>query len=802
MKFALRSLLKSPGFTVVALVTLALGIGVNTSMFSLVESLLLRPAPFPEGRRMFQVIADTHQGPRYSYSEVETREIREKATSFESLTTLRYLDNALAEPGRPAEQVLAVMASAEFFSTFRVQPILGRAFTAAETEPGRNQVVVLSHAFWQRRFGGSTDIIGRTLRVDGESVTVIGVMPASFDWRFLWGQTAFWRPLNYTPDQLKRRDYRAFQMIGRLKPGVTGVQAMAELGPVAAAQLKDSPQDYDGLVYHPKVLHEAQMDNDSRRIVLMLLGLSGFVLLIACANLANLQLARATTAMRDFAIRAALGASRAQLVRQQLTECVILSLAGGGLGVMLAWWLNHVLNSIVHIANEPGGLGLELNVLVLIVNFAVAALTGVIFGIVPAWLSSRTDVVTSLKSQSRGSTSGRGQHRMRQALIIAEVALALVLLGGAGVMQRGFDKFLHKNLGWDSNRVLSGALPMPEARFPTPESRLAFFRQIQTRLAALPGVEKVAMATDIPLWGFGNARKVFTEKMPSGDQSNLPLANHVMITSDYFKVLGIPLVEGREFSSDIKPDDPKVILVNESLAKQMWPGRSAVGQRLATINGKDTVWSEVIGVVRDAESAGNLGNEPVKGVVFRSVVHEPWTWIRFVIRARNPGALVDSARKAVAEVDPDLPADQLMTVQAAATQSTQNLVVVAQLLAGFALLGLILAAVGLYGVISNLVAQRTSEFGIRLALGARPFDVLTLVLRHGITLTLIGMVLGLGGAYGLSNFLHAILPRLVNPDAVAIGGMAGLLFLVAVLACWIPARRATRVDPMVALRSE
>ena len=802
MKYAIRSLLKSPGFTLVALFTLALGIGVNTSMFSLVDSLLFRAAPFPHGTDLYQILGETRQGPRYSYSEVETREIREKSMTFASLTTLRYTDSALAEPGKPPEQVPSMMASAEFFDTFGVQPFLGRAFTAEEAKPGNNHVIVLSHGFWQKRFGGSLDVIGRNLRINSETVTIIGVMPASFDWRMLWGTAAFWRPLNFTPDQLKSRTYRSFQLIGRLKPGAAARQGVVELGPVASNQLKDFPQDYNGLTYRVVPLHEAQMDNEGRQILTMLLGLSGFVLLIACANLANLQLARATTAVREFALRAALGASRGRLIFQQLTECILLSLGGGLLGIVFALWLNRALSSAISIAGEPGGLNLPIDGRILLITFGVATLTGVIFGIVPAWLSSRTDVVTALKSQSRGSTTGRGHHRMRQALIIGEVTLALVLLGGAGVMQRGFDKFLHKDVGWDQNKLLTGALPMPEARFPEAASRLEFFRKVEARLAALPGVESVALTTGIPIWGYGTERQIFTEKQASADKSNLPRASHVMITADFFKVLGVSLLEGRGFARDIKPGDPKVVIINAALARQFWPGQSAIGQRLASVNGEETNWSEVIGVVPNTESAAEIGNSRTPYQVFRPIVHEPWTWIRFAIRSPQPAALIETVRRALAEVDADLPATDVLTVAAAVDRSNHNLVVVAQILIGFAAVGLLLSAVGIYGVISNLVAQRTGEFGIRLALGAKPSDVLRLVLNHGLKLTLIGLVLGLGGAYGVSRLLGAIMPRLVGPDPVTLGAMAVILFFVAVAACWIPARRATKVDPLVALRSE
>src|SRR6478736_5994 len=400
IRLALRSLSKSPAYTLIAIITLALGIGVNTSMFSLVNELLFDSGPFPKAGDIHQLLVETRQGRRYSYSEMEIREIREKADSFQSLTVLRYGNSALAEPGRPAEQVDSALASAEFFDVFGMQPFLGRAFTADETRQGNNQVIILSHSFWQQRFAGDRNVIGRTLRVDAETVTIIGVMPPEFSWRMLWGNTAFWRPLNYTADQLKRRNFRAFQLIGRMKPGATDEQLAASLAPLAAAQLKDFPQEYNGLTYRPVPLHEAQMDDEGRSIVYMLLGLSGFVLLLACANLANLQLARATSAMRDFAIRAALGASRARLIGQQLTECLLLALGGGALGLLFGWSINRVLSAMISIGDEPGGLNLPIDGKILLIAFLVAAATGIIFGIVPAWLSSRTDVVTALKSQS------------------------------------------------------------------------------------------------------------------------------------------------------------------------------------------------------------------------------------------------------------------------------------------------------------------------------------------------------------------------------------------------------------------
>lgn len=802
MKFAFRQLLKSPGFTIIALVTLALGIGVNTSMFSLIDALLFSSAPFPEPDRLVMLMRQTRQGKDNDFSEIELREIRQKTTAFTALSTFARDFSAVAEPGQPAERLNGILADAEMFATYGLQPQLGRPFSAEECQPGRDQVVLLAHAYWQERYGGDPSVIGRILRIDGDPHVIIGVMPARLEYRFLWGDANFWRPLAFTPEQLKNRNYRVFHLVGRLKPGLAAGQAAAELGPLAAAQEKDFPQDYAGLRYQTPALNEAIMDDESRKISWMLLSLSGFVLLIACANLANLQLARATVSLREFAIRAALGASRGRLIVQQLTECLMLSVVGGGLGLLVALWINSLLEASIRIGDKVGTFQLPIDRNVLLLTVAASVLTGIIFGIVPAWLASRTDVVTALKSSSRGSSSSRSHHRVRHALVVAEVTLALVLLAGAGMMQRGFTRLLRHETGWDTARLLTGILPMPEKRYETPEKRLEFYRSIERRLSALPGVEGVTLATELPLWHYGNTRQIMSEALSSGDPAALPRASHVMVTSSYFATLGIRLVEGRLLPAEVKPGDPEQVVINDALAKQLWPGQSPLGQRLGSIDGGKTTWAEVIGVVRSVQSAASFSNPPSLYHVYRSVAHEPWTWIRFAVRSENPAVLVDSVRRAVAEVDPDLPADQLLTVGQFVDRQQHNLIIVAQLLGGFALLGLALASVGLYGVISNIVAQRTGEFGIRLALGAKPGDVLKLVLRQGLFLTVIGLVLGVAGAYGLGRFLASFMPRMISTDPVALSGTAVLLFAVAALACWIPARRATKVDPLEALRAE
>lgn len=800
MRLAVRSLANSPGFTAVALVTLGLGIGVNTAMFSLIEALLFRSAPFPDSARLAQVNSLTPQGRYAPLSEPEFQELRAQATSYQGIFAFARDFSSFAEAGRPAERLNGILATAEIFKVLGVQPLHGRPFTAEETQPGRDQVVLLSHSFWQQRYGGKLDVIGRTVRIDAEPFTIIGVMPPAFEYRMLWGQSEFWRPLAFPPEYRNDRTRRIFTLIGRLHEGGSIKRAEAELAPLAAAQEKDNPGAYSGFRYQVRELHEAVMDEEGRKIGWLLLSLSGFVLLIACANLANLQLARATSSMRDFAIRAALGASRSRLIAHQLAESLTLSVAGGVLAVIFALWVNGLLERAVLLDGGPG-LKLPINAAVLCATFIVAIMTGILFGIIPAWLASRTDVVSTLKSQSRGSSATRAHNRLRHALIVAEVTLAVALLGGAGIMQRGFARLLAIEPGWDKERILTGVLPLPAVRYNEPAQRITFYRKIEQRLAQLPGVERVALASTLPLWGYGNPRQFVTEgETPAAGKGSQ--ASHVLVTSDFFATFGIPFVEGRNFAPDVKPDDPGVVIINEPLATRLWPGGSAIGRRIGLMNQGEVQWCEVIGVVRSAGPVAGLRKPEFPLQVYRPLLQETWPWTFFAIRSASPAALVESVRRAVTEVDPDLPADQVQSVSQFIDRSSHNLYVIGHLLSAFALLGVVLAAVGLFGVVSNVVAQRTGEFGIRLALGARPGEVLRLVVAHGVRLTLVGVALGVAAAYGVGRWLGTIMPLLMSPDLQTLTATSAILLVVATLACWLPARRVTRIDPISALRTE
>jgi putative ABC transport system permease protein len=812
LKFALRRLAKAPGFTAVALLTLALGIGVNTSMYTLIDVLMFRSAPFPEPDRMVWIQGLTAQGQPDGFSFAEIDEMRAQAAvaaagptaAFETITAFAGWNNALAEPGQPAERLVSIDATADFFATFRVQPMLGRTYAADEEVPGRNQVAVLDHAFWQTHFGGDPAVIGRTLRLNAEQVTVIGVMPASFSYPLFFGKVDLWRPMTVPPQVKDDRNNHFFGAVGRLRPGVTLAQAEAQLRPLVARWIHDHPERSTGRGLRVLPLHKAVMAGDSvgRFITWLLVGVGGVVLLIACFNLANLQLARAATHTRDLAIRSAMGASRARLVAHQLTESMVLAGGGGILGVLVALWTNALIGRSIRLG-DFAGLDLPMNIPVLAATFLISLLSGLLFGLMPAWFASRGDLVTTLKQQARGSTTGRGTHRLRNSLVVAEVALALALLTAAGVMIRGFQGLLRQKKGWDVNRVLAANIHLPEqATYKTEDSRRLAIEKLGRRLAQIPNAEHTGLCSTAPLFGYSKELPIQVAGQTSDDPTKQPIAGYTMVGSDYFQTLGIPLLEGRYFPAELKADSPPVVIVNETLARHFWPHESALGKRLGDRQDNTVVWREVIGVVGDIQSALNITKPDTMLQIYKPLVQEPWGYLWLLVRGPAPAGFKNDVRRAVADIDPDVAVQELSTIPEALDRYGHNIIVINKTLAGFALLGLVLAAVGLYGVISNLVAQRMGEFGIRLALGATPGNVLGLVLRRGLLLTGLGLLIGLAAAYGLNLALQSSMPGMAGSDPVTIGLVALVLLVVALLACWLPARRATRINPLDALRGE
>ena len=805
LKFALRQLGKAPGFTLVALLTLALGIGVNTSMYTLVDVLLFRSAPFPDQERMVFVQGTTSKGQPDGFAFAETDELRAQAkATFESFTTFSGWDNTLVEPGRPAERLHAIDATADFFTTFGVQPMLGRAYTAEEEVPGRNQVAILSYALWQSRFGGDPGVIGRTIQLNAEAVTVIGVMPASFTYPLFWGKMDLYRPITIPPQVKDDRNNHFFAVAGRLKAGVTRAQAKAQLDPVLARWAKDDPSRNAGRGVRLMALHEATMDSTSRFIVWLLFGVGAVVLLIACFNIANLQLARAAANTRDLAIRSALGASRARLIVHQLVESLVLGLGGGVVGLLVGAWANDLIGRSIHLGDPGTTLALPMNGRVFAEAFAAALVSGLLAGLVPAWLASRGDMVTTLKQQTRGSTAGRASHRLRHSLVVAEVALALALLATAGVMIRGFRALLQRDQGWDTVHVLAANIHLPEQSvYQTEDSRRLAIEKLARRLTQIPHAEHTGICSTTPLFDYSKTWPIEVQGQTSDDPAKQPIAGYTMVGSDYFQALGIPLREGRYFPAELKADSPPLAIINETMARHFWPKESAIGKRFGDRSQNNTlVWREVIGVVRDVHFQLNLANPSTMFQVYKPLVNEPWGYLWLLVRGPAPVTFKSEVLKAVADVDPNVAVQEIFTMPEAADYYAHNIVVINDTMGGFALLGLALAAIGLYGVISNLVAQRTAEFGIRLALGAKPRDVLGLVLRRGVGLTLLGLVIGAALAYALNLALQASMPRMAASDPVTITLVALVLLMVALLACWLPARRATKVDPVIALRAE
>jgi len=802
LKFAFRQLLKSPGFTAVAVLTLALGIGANTTMFSVLNTLLLRALPYPSSGRLVRVFRTSPQSQTWPHSVANFFDHREQNRVFERMAAFSWWSFNLAEPGQPAERLRGIVATADFFPTLGVAAALGRTFTTEEDQPGRNKVVVLSHSFWMRHFAGDTNVIGHTLRLDGESVTVIGVLPASFEHPLLWGILDACRPAAFTPAQRQNRGNNWLNALARLKPGVPLGRAQAEMSAIATrlAQAYPDSNAKDNVRLVP--LKESEMGDTDRHLTWLTMGLAGFVLLIACANLANLQLVRAATRARELAVRAALGAGRVRLMRQLLTESLVVSLLGGALGLLLAFWGGEFIGGRMRIANEPG-LNLAPDATVLIFALLCSLLTGLVFGTVPAWVASSADVNDALKESSRGTTPSRSQHRLRQTLIIGEVALALVLLTGASLFLRGLQRFTHRDPGWRVDGLLTGWLSLPGTKYERPDQQLAFFQRLEERLAVLPGVERAAISSSLPIWAFGSSRTIAVEGRPAPPPGQEPLVYAEAVSPSYFETIGIQLRQGRVFASTDTTNQADVVVINEAMARQFWPDENPLGKRIGSRDARDPEWQEIVGVVSDVRFPANLSVPDTRLQIYRPFAQEPRQFAAIeLLTIGKPEGVAAAVRRAVAEIDPDQPVNELDGARKIVDRNLANLGLVGTLLGSFAALGLVLAAVGTYGVISCFVAQRTGEIGIRMALGAQKRDVLWLVLGRGLRLILVGALLGFGGALATARLLAAAIPELPARDPMAIAVITIGLIAVALLACWLPARRAAQVDPMQALRYE
>ena len=797
--YALRRLVKAPAFTVVAVVTLALGIGANTAIFSVVNGVLLKPLPYPESERLVGVY-HTANGRRAVMSGPNFTDVARTATSFENAAAISTGRMILTGQGEPI-RIPVANVSASLFNVLRVRPILGRTFNADENTPGRTSIVVLSYGLWQQRFGGDPDVVGRRIQLDGVSREVVGVMPQGFSYP---ADRQAWLPVEYDQNFVTRqRGAWYLDVVARLKPGVTTQQSATEVETIGRNLAREYP-DADaeiGMTTYP--LREA-MVGDIRRAVFVLLGAVGFVLLIACANVANLLLARAAAREPEMAVRTALGAGRGRLVRQLLTESIILALVGAAFGLLLAVWGVEFLTSL-----KPQGIprldNIRIDGAVVLFTMAIAVVTGVLFGVAPAFTATR-GLTASLKEGGRGAVTARGGARLRGALVVAELALAVMLLAGAGLLMRSFIKLQAVDPGFRPEQALTFELTLPEARYKEDPQIISFFDRLLPRLRALPGVRAAAAVMGLPLSGMDFVISFEVEGRPPVPPSQRPAMQVRVATPDYFSTIGIPLKRGRGFSDDDRQGTTPVVLITETAARMFFPNEDPIGKTIKLGWGRGggarrRAGGEVVGIVGDVKEAGL--DEPNPPHIYMPLRQWPVGFMSIVVKtATAPPTLADAARTEVYAVDPNLPVSNVRTLDEIVARSISQPRFYMLLLAIFAGVALALAAIGIFGVLSYAVAQRTREIGIRMALGAQQHTVIGLVVREAMLLVAFGVASGTIAALVLSRTMTKMLFSVAPTDPATFAIVAAGLLAVALLASYLPARRATRVDPVVALRTE
>jgi predicted permease len=819
LRFGLRMLHKNPGFSLVAILTLALGIGANTAIFSVVNAVLLKPLPYPEPGQLAQLRIVRSGKPDTVIGSAAFVQVKAQSQSLARIAAYSGGDMTLTGAGA-AEGVVAGAVTADFFPLLGVLPALGRNFTQEEDTPNGPKAAILGHGLWQSRFGGDADVLGRTITLNEQSYTVVGILPARFQYPEPF---QLWIPLALSETSAALAGYGEgmvlLKAIARLKPGVTLEQAQTELQTIAQRIQPGGPTATPG--GNPRSrgegggrggrgdnvltlvgLHE-QVVGDVKGMLLVLLGAVAFVLLIACANVANLLLARAATRQREMAVRAALGAGRLRVARQLLTESVLLSLAGGGLGLLVAFWGVRALGQWSG-SSLPAMHGIGIDAWVLAFTLGVSVLTGLAFGLAPAFQAARADVNAALKQESHGEMGG---HRkwLRHFLVVSEVALALVLLIGAGLLIKSFSRLHDVNPGFRTDGVLTFQVTLAEGK--SSPQKVNFIKQIVERLKALPGVQAVAATDSLPLTQFNRISPAEIEGRPPIDlrkakPGEVKPVSRPTVTLDYFNAMGIPLKNGRAFTLQDARAPAESVIVNEAFEKHHFPGQSAVGKRIRLrARGAEARWQTVVGVVSDVRQSGLAGD--VLPEVYSPELEDVGGDLSFVIRATGePASLISAVRRLVAEVEPNQALHNVMTMEQRLANTTASRRLNTALLGSFAGVALLLAVVGIYGVMSYAVTQRRREIGVRMALGAQRDDVSRLVIGEGMKLALIGALLGLGGALALTRLLKTLLFGVSATDPLTFIVIAALLIMVALLACWIPARRATKVDPLIALRHE
>lgn len=800
LKFAFRQLVKSPGFALVAVLTLALGIGLSASSFSMANAFLLRNLPYPDADRLVRIFSTSRDTQHGGHAPANILDLRDTATSFSPLAIYSYDTLALGEQGQPAEQVQALYVTTDFFPAIGVQPTIGRAFAPGEDQPDKPLVVILTQRTWVRRYGADPAILGRKVRLNTQQYTVIGVLPSSFDAPIVWGIPEFVLPRTIFADFRTSRTGTWMQAIARLKPGVSLAQAQSEVDTIAARLAKAHPMEDAGRGLRLNTLHDSNLDKVSRSLLWLMTGISLTMLLIACANLASLEVARAFGRSREFAVRASLGATRWQLMSPLLAESMLLSLAGGIGGLFVASWSNHIIGSLLLINNEPG-YEIPIDGRVLLFSAFAAILSGVAFGLAPAWLSARAPAAEALKEGSRGATASRSHHRLKNSLIVIELALALALVGTAASFGFGTKSFLKREVGWDTSGLFEGFVAMPYNRYTNDDQVRTFQRALLDRLATIPGIEHPTLADGLPVYSLSGGVPIAVEGRPAEESGREPLTELAQVSPEYFAALRIPLKRGSLFTAQLTEKDPPVVVINESFAKRFWPGENPIGRRVRLgTNGK---YAEIVGVVGDVKMVVRLETPATRLQAYEPMIQHPTHYYTIVARSKlDPDAITKSVREAVAAVDPDLPVARPGSLQAHIERGLANLDLVVVNLGISAGMGLLIAGVGLFGVISQLMQQRTRDIGVRMALGAREADIMGLILGEGLKLLVVGIAVGLIGYYLLNVVLHRAMPEMQLPGLWLLLVNLAVLSSTMLLACYLPARRAARINPVDALRAD
>ena len=803
IRYGVRGLLKHPGFTGIVVITLALGIGASTAIFSVVDSVLLRRLPYRNAERIVAIQEVSPEGKRIQTTSGNFLDWRAQNSVFEHLAAIRTspVNLALADQ---AERVELAQTNANFFDVFGITPQYGRLFIPQDEQAGHQPVVVVSDSLWQRRFGSDPAIVGKPIMLDGTSYTVIGVAPPGFQYP---DKTEVWLPpLQLVPELYPGQDLQNRRMgyltaVALVKPGVSVPQAAGEMETITA-RLRQQYPDTNNRRFNRVVSMHEHLIGETNKLLWLLLGAVTFVLLIACANVANLLLASGASRHKEMAIRTALGASRWRVMRQLFTESTILALSGGAVGLLIAYWGLTAITKLLP-GDFPRLNEIQLDLRVLAFTFAASVLTGILFGLAPALQISRPGVQDAIKESGRGLAGSLRKSRFRQALIIGEVALSVVLLTGAGLLFRSFMRLQSVDTGFVSQQVLTARLTVAGGNYTEHSQFVKFYNQVLEKVTALPGVQDAGLINTLPL-DKGPTSAFRVEGRPVTTPDKWPPANYRTVTPDYFRAMSIPIVQGRGYTERDNDDAPNVIIVNQKLADSVFPGENPVGKRI-TFGNTDSNgaprWFEIVGIVANVRSIEL--REEAESELYFSAYQDMWPRMSLVVRSSvEPASLGASVRKVVNEVDKTIPVSRVETMEHVVSQSITQPRFNLFLLGLFSAVALLLSAAGIYGVTAYTVTQRTHELGIRLALGAQVSDVLKMILGQGMAVIAVGLVLGLVAAFGLMRLLRSLLFGVGENDPATFVAITLVLFVVALVACYIPARRATKVDPLEALRAE